>query len=106
MNKTDRILSLLGLAQKAGKIASGELPCENAVRSQTAFLVILSEDASAGTQKKFSNRCHFYEVPMTVIGADKMQLGHAIGKEQRSCLAVCDEGFAMKLRSLCESQDV
>ena len=43
INKT---LSLLGLAQKAGRVASGEFSTEKAVKEGRAFLVIVSEAVS------------------------------------------------------------
>lgn len=92
----DRILSMLGLAAKAGKIASGEFSTEQAVKSKKAFLVIVSEEASANTQKMFRNMCSFYQVPMYLY-ASKEVLGHAIGKQFRASLAVLEEGFAKSL---------
>lgn len=91
MNK-DKVLSLLGLAAKAGKVASGGFSTEKAVKEGKGFLVVLAEDASGNTKKKFSNMCRFYEVPLVCLG-DKEKLGRAIGKEFRSCLAVSDENF-------------
>ena len=44
---------MLGLAAKAGKIASGEFSTERAVKSGSAFLVIVSEEASENTKKLF-----------------------------------------------------
>ena len=41
----DRVLSLLGIAQKAGKVVSGGFLCEDAITSRQAVLVILAEDA-------------------------------------------------------------
>ena len=96
-NEENRILSLISLCQKAGKIASGEDTCETAIRSGKAFLVLLSSDASATTRKKFTNRCHYYEVPLAVLPFDKEQLGRAIGKTLRSCAAICEEGFAKRI---------
>lgn len=92
----DRILSMLGLAAKAGRIASGEFSTEQAVKSKKAFLVIVSEEASANTQKMFRNMCSFYQVPMYLY-ASKEVLGHAIGKQFRASLAVLEEGFAKSL---------
>ena len=60
----DRILSMLGLAERAGKVASGEFSTERAVKSQRAFLVIVSTDASENTKKMFRDMCSFYQVPM------------------------------------------
>lgn len=92
----DRILSMLGLATRAGRIASGEFSTEKAVKSDRAFLVVVSEEASENTKKKFRNMCSFYQVPLYFY-ASKEALGMAIGKEFRASLAVLDEGFAKSL---------
>lgn len=91
--KQNKVLSMIGLATKAGKTVSGEFSTEKAVKSYKAFLVIISEDASKNTTKKFRNMCEFYEVPILVY-AGKEELGHAMGKGQRSSMAFLDEGFA------------
>lgn len=96
--KQDKILSMLGLAEKAGKIASGEFSTERAVKSRQAFLVLVAADASGNTQKMFRNMCSFYHVPMYTY-ADKEALGHSIGKQYRASLAVLDEGFSRTLES-------
>ena len=53
MENSKKILNLLGLATKAGKIASGEFAAEKAVKSGKAHLVIVSEEASDNTRKMF-----------------------------------------------------
>lgn len=47
-----RWASLLGLAQRAGKVVSGEGLVVKEVQRGKAQLVLLSEDASANTEKK------------------------------------------------------
>lgn len=100
-----KVLSLIGLATKAGKTASGEFSTEKAVKSGKGYLVIVAEDASANTQKKFRNMCEFYEVPMYVLG-DRESLGRAAGKEFRASLAVLDASFseAMIKEIACEQK--
>lgn len=88
----DRILSLIGLAAKAGKVVSGEFSTEKSVKSGKAFLVVVADDASANTKKMFTNMCNFYKVPMCIYGT-KETLGHRLGKEQRASLALQDAGF-------------
>ena len=91
--KLTKALSLISLATKAGKTASGEFCTEKEVKSGYAALVIVAEDASDNTKKKFKDMCEFYEVPIYFYG-DKDTLGHAMGKEFRASLAVTDPGFA------------
>jgi len=92
----DRILSMLGLAAKAGKVASGEFSTEKAVKSRQAFLVVVSEEASENTKKMFRNMCAFYQIPMYLY-ASKEALGKSIGRQFRASLAVLDQGFARSL---------
>lgn len=88
-----KVLSLISLATKAGKVVSGEFATEKEVKTGYAELVIVAEDASDNTKKKFQNMCEFYEVPICFFG-DKETLGHTIGKEFRAMLAITDAGFA------------
>lgn len=92
----DRVLNLIGLAQKAGRVVSGEFMTEKAVKTGEAALVILAEDASGNTKKKFGNMCEFYGVPLRIYAARDF-LGHAMGKEFRASLAVTDEGLAQAI---------
>lgn len=91
--KGNKVLSLLGLAKKAGKVVSGEFSTEAAVKSAKAYLVLVSEEASENTKKKFHNMCAYYEVPIYLYGK-KEELGGCIGQEFRASLAVTDPGFA------------
>lgn len=74
-------------------LVSGEFQTEEAVKTGSAMLVIVAEDASANTKKLFHDKCSFYEVPVYEYGT-KEELGRAIGKDIRSSLAVCDAGLA------------
>ncbi len=91
--RQNKILSLIGLATKAGKTMSGEFSTEKAVKTGAACVVLVSEEASENTRKKFQNMCTFYEVPLYFYGT-KLELGAAMGKEFRASLAVTDPGLS------------
>jgi len=93
LSRRDKVLSLIGLAMKAGRCASGEMMTETETKSGRAKLVIVASDASENTKKKFRDMCEFYKVPIYFYG-DKDTLGHAMGKEFRASLAILDNGFA------------
>ena len=58
MTTTDaKLNNSIGLAMKAGKIASGDFSVEKAVRSGTAKLVMLDESASENTKKQWRDAC-------------------------------------------------
>ena len=100
MNQNN-IYAMLGLAMKAGFVVSGEVACESAVKGMKAHLVIVPTDASFNTKKLFSNKTTFYEIPYVEFGT-KEELGHAIGKDMRSSVAITDEGFAKAIRTKIE----
>lgn len=89
----DKVYGMLGLAAKAGKVASGEFSTDKMVSCGRAYLVLVAEDASDNTKKKFRNTCAHYKVPFYLF-SDKETLGHVIGREMRTSLAIIEEGFA------------
>jgi len=97
--KNQSWMNLLGLANRARKVISGEELVLKEVRNHKAKLVLISEDASPNTMKKVTDKCHFYHVPVVKV-KDRYQLGLAIGKGQRVVVAVIDQGFAEKLHQM------
>lgn len=102
--RQSKALSLISLATKAGRTASGEFSTEKEVKSGRAFLVIVADDASDNTKKKFKNMCDYYHVPICFY-KDKDTLGHAMGKQFRASLAILDEGFAKGIRKHMDTED-
>ncbi len=104
MEKLDRKLaSMLSLCQRAGCIASGEEGTELALKNKKAKLVIIADDASENTKKKFLNKTSFYKVNAVVCGS-KNALGTCIGKSDRTVLAVINnDSFADKIFELVQN---
>ena len=98
----DRLLSMLGIAQKAGKVVSGGFLCEKSIKARQARLVIRAVHAQKNTVSTSSNKCTFYNIPFCFYGT-KQTLGHAIGKEERSCVAITDQGLADSINKLLDS---
>lgn len=96
--KQDKILSYLGIAKKGGHVKSGAFMTEEAIKSNMAHLVIIADDASSNTRKKFEDMCRNYEVPCRIY-ADSDRLGHSMGNEFRMCLAITDEGLSKAILS-------
>lgn len=93
----DRALSLLGLAQKAGKVEAGEDAVNAATAAHRARLVLLSSDAAANSARRarrFAGQgaCLIAELPVT-----KARLGGAVGRGECAMLALTDLGFAEAL---------
>lgn len=103
--KTDKVLQLLSLSQRAGKVSSGEFSTEEALKEGKACLVIVAGDSSEKTKKHFRDMCSYRSVPF-IQYSDKETLGHFIGKEFRASLSVNDMGLANKILLECENTEV
>lgn len=91
--------SLLGLANRAGKVVSGESQVIGSVRKGHAAIILLAADASERTLQTWLNKSAFYDIPLKTV-PDRFILGEAIGKEHRVVVAVNDKGFSRKLTAL------
>lgn len=96
-----KLVSMLSLCMKAGKLRYGAVQSEGAIKSKEAKVVIVATDVGATTKKKFGNKTTFYEVPYVEIGT-KDELSMAIGKTDVAVLSVCDDNFGMKIIELCK----
>ena len=92
----DKVLNLLGLAQRAGKLSSGDFIVEKAMKKKTPKLVLLAGDCAANNEKKYMQLAETYHIPLRKV-VSKETLGTAIGKEVRVVVAVEDDGFAKAL---------
>jgi len=96
--KNDRVLSLIGIAAKAGRIVSGEYAVDKEGKAGNACLVIIAGDAGERTRKSVQDMCAYYHIACEIYGT-KEALGHAIGKEYRSQIAVLDTGLAENIQN-------
>ncbi len=96
---------MLGIAMKSGNLVSGENMTHEAIRNNKAKLVIISNDASDNTKKKFKNASEYYNVPY-IIYFDMDTLGRAVGKAARSSMAVTDEGIVKSLKKYIDLEEL
>lgn len=90
-----KALGLLGLCARGGKVLSGEAAAEQAVRRQTAHLVLIDEEAAPNAKKALSDACAYYGVPLLELPGGS--LGQAIGKPGRMAAAIADQTLAKRL---------
>ena len=97
MKQKDKVLSMIGLAARAGAVASGEYSTGKAVKAGKAALVIVAENASLNTKQMFENMCEYYKTPLALYGT-KEDLGRWTGKTYRASICILDEGFARTVK--------
>ena len=90
----NNILSMLGLAKKAGRVEIGEEPVGAAARAHDARLILLASDAADNTLRRARHFAEAGACLLTQIPATKDELGSAVGRTSCAMLAVTDIGFA------------
>ncbi len=96
---TDRLMSLLGLCRRAGKIVLGNDPVIDSINLKKAKLVIVAQDASQHTAKGVLSASHRNNVKAHVVEYTKDDISLAVGK-YTAVLSIIDEGFAKKADTL------
>lgn len=90
----NNMLSMLGLAKKAGRVEIGEEPVGAAARARDARLILLASDAAENTVRRAGHFAEAGACLLTQIPATKDELGSAVGRTSCAMLAVTDIGFA------------
>lgn len=99
------ILSLVGLAKKAGKLEVGEEPVGAVCRARKAHLVLLASDAASNTARRAA---HFGLAGKTLwitLPCSKSDLGAAVGHTSCAMAAVTDAGFAAAIAAKLAADD-
>ena len=100
-----KLLSLLGLARRAGKVITGDESCMKALRGGKARLIIVAADASDNTRKKYADKCAHYNTKLIIV-SDRASIGGAIGRAEQVVIAIEDEGFASGIRTCMDKSEV
>jgi len=90
----DNTVNLLGLALRAGRLEAGEDCARDACRAKACRLLLVAQDASAGTARRAmfaagEGACLCLTVPYT-----RDELGRALGMDLCAVAAVTDTGLA------------
>lgn len=89
----NRILGLLGLATRAGKIVFGSEAVIETIHKNKAKLVILATNTSNKTKENIKYICEKKQVP--IIEFETIEnISSAIGKENKAVICVKDKNFA------------
>jgi len=90
------LLGLLGLARRAGAVASGTEAVRRAIREGEARLVLTAADASLVQLDKIRKTMRDRPIPQASLW-DRSTLGAAMGRAPLSAVAVTHASFAGRL---------
>ena len=89
-----QMLSMLGLAKKAGRVEIGEEPVGAAARAKKARVILVAQDAGPSSQRRAFSFAEAGACLCLTIPADKDALGRALGRTSVAMCAVTEIGFA------------
>ncbi len=89
----DKVLGMIGLARRAGRIECGGEQTIAAVRTGKAKLVVIADDISQNSRKAITDCCRHYGVKYITYSV-KDELGKAVGRSWCAAAAIMDPGFA------------
>ena len=95
----NKILGMLGISAKAGKVVSGTDSCIDAMSKNKVKLLIVSEEASDKTKKNFKYYSDKYSVTMVVLGEIE-ELSKSIGKKNKAIIGICDTNLSKSIKQI------
>lgn len=96
----NKLLSLLGIAKKAGRLTVGNDAVIETIRAGRSSLVLLANDLAPRTVRGIEAAALEYGIEVLTIPADRNELGMALGKSA-GVVSVNDRGFSQKAQELC-----
>lgn len=97
--RDDQLLSLLGLAARAGGVVPGTERVRLAARKDTVHLVLIADDASENSREKLVPLLRAKGIPFH-IRYTRMELGGAVGRSPLSAIGLTDASLARRAREL------
>ena len=94
-----KLLSLLGLARRAGRLSLGNDPVLEAIANKSSRLVLLAADPAPRPARGVKAAAEKSGVPVLCLRQTMDVIGAAVGKRS-GVLSVNDEGFAVNVRKL------
>ncbi len=94
---TNKVLTLLGFATKAGKLSFGFSAGLDAINRKKAQLIITAFDVSEKTKKEITFHAQKSGIEVLSLNADIFQLSNAVG-HKCGIISVNDNGFSKAIK--------
>ncbi len=100
MNK--KLLSLLGMARRAGRLSMGFDAASDSMKKGQSKLLVLAGDISQRTKNSIIAAARQTGTPAAFTGCTMDEIGSALGKGQTGIVSINDSGFAASVKALCD----
>ncbi len=96
----EKLLSLLGIARRAGRLSMGFDAAAEAAKKGSSRLLLIGSDISDRTKRAITAVAQETDTPMIILIEPMESMSSAVGKHT-GIISVNDEGFAKKMKTLC-----
>lgn len=97
MNNKEKVLTMLGFAQKCGKLVSGESAVKAMSNKGLIHLLILAEDLGDNRKDFWKRVAERENIPVMIFG-NKRELGLAVGLSPRALIGIIDRQMAQSIK--------
>ncbi|MGX7092290.1 L7Ae/L30e/S12e/Gadd45 family ribosomal protein [Hutsoniella sourekii] len=97
MSPKQKQLNLLGLAQRAGYLVTGDELVEKASKTGQVVLIVCASDASDKTKKRYQDLSEYWQIPVS-FAFNRLEISQALGKKRTLC-GLKNRGMAKKFLS-------
>jgi len=101
LKSVEQLLSLLGIARRAGKLSFGFDSVKDSLQSGRAALVLTAKDLSGGSREEIGLAAGRRGVPVAQIDAGMDALMQAVGAKRKiGIISVDDAGLAKRAKEI------
>lgn len=94
MNNKVKLINIISIACRAGKVISGEFVIEKTLNGKNNVkLLLLASDVATATKEKYEKLSQNSKTLLRYTELTKDEMANSIGKTDRAAIAICDEGF-------------
>jgi ribosomal protein L7Ae-like RNA K-turn-binding protein len=99
----DRLLQLLGIARRAGKLTFGLDASVKTILEGESQLILVASDASPRTILSIQRVCEENKVDLIKLEYTMEQLGASIGRGSVAAAAILGSSFTEKIKEICNT---
>lgn len=96
---SDKILGMIALGNKGGKVISGKYQIAKAMETGEVSLIIFANDAAKNTTNDLSYKARIYKIDVITYGSSK-SFEQLLGKKDKKVLGIIDENFSKAIKNL------
>ncbi|WP_036225697.1 L7Ae/L30e/S12e/Gadd45 family ribosomal protein [Mesoaciditoga lauensis] len=99
-NLEEKVIGLLGLAARSGKIVIGQKMVKRYITSDFKEKIVIFSSDYGESVESLLHKCKANDVPYLKLSIGKSELGMKIGKKEVSAVGITEATFAKGIRNV------